>query len=147
MYTTKHSFFRKINVEEFEITNEQLVCKNINDQEVDSYHYVDGSLIECAYLKNDSVYHDEKTLWGIFKVLEKNTNKIIDVSMVEEGFNFFNIDFDSVDKGDIQQLRELIDQYFSKRDSRASVRFLIKVTMRKTTGTKQFAVYGVQSIR
>ena len=145
-YTTKHSFFRKINVDEGGLTNEQFVCKNIDEQEVDSYHYVEGSLIECAYLKNESVYHEEKTLWGIFKILDKNTNKIVDVSMVHEAFKFFKIDFDSVDKGDFKQLRELIDKYFSERENRASVRFLVKVTMRKSTGTKQFAVHGVQRI-
>ena len=145
-YTTKHSFFRKITVDEFGLTNEQFVCKNIDEQEVDSYHYVEGSLIECAYLKNESVYHEEKTLWGIFKILDKNTNKIVDVSMVHEAFKFFKIDFDSVDKGDFKQLRELIDKYFSERENRASVRFLVKVTMRKSTGTKQFAVHGVQRI-
>ena len=145
-FTTQHSFYRDIADVEFSLDNQDFVVKNIKSKEVDSYHYIEGSLIECAYLKNESIYNEDKTLWGVFKVLDKNSNKILDVSMVHEAFNFFKIDFEAVEKGDFKRLRELIDKYFSERENRTTVRFLVKVTMRKATADKQVVVYGIQKL-
>ena len=106
-YTTKHSFVRIVD-NDLSLNNSDFVAKNIKEKEVDSFHYIEGSLLECAYLKNESAYNDEKTLWGIFKLLT-NGEQIMDVTMVHEAFNFFDIDFESVEKGDYQRLKSLID--------------------------------------
>ena len=119
-YIGKHTFVREASVKDLALDNAKMLSTNIKEKPIDSLHYIEGALFECVYVKNESIYSEDKIMWGIFKILENSTNEVIDVSFVYDAFGYFNIDFEAVDKGDFATLKELLEKYFAKKVNRCN---------------------------
>lgn len=144
LYTTKNSFVKEVAMSK-NLTSQNLTCENIKEKQRDSLHYVEGSIYECVFIKNESDFSEEKMLWGIFKMVLENGD-FLDVTMIHDAFEFFNVDFDKIEKGDFESLKDEMTDFFKIKSNRANVRALIKVGFREKTQQKQYEVQGVEVV-